>query len=72
MRWWSPRAGYVYSGPVAAWAYDWLRDWPIRRVAVLGPAHYVPLTGIAVPATAAFATPIGVVPVEVHTGSVLA
>jgi len=68
----APHAGYVYSGPVAASAYDWLRDRPVRRVAVLGPAHFVPLTGIAVPAAAAFATPIGEVPVEVHTCAVLA
>src|ERR1035437_330348 len=67
-----PHAGYVYSGPVAASAYDWLRDSPMRRVAVLGLAHYVPLTGIAVPAAVAFATPIGEVPVEVHTCAVLA
>jgi len=60
-----PHAGYVYSGPVAASAYDCLRGRSVRRVAVLGPAHYVPLTGIAVPAVAAFATPIGEVPVEV-------
>jgi MEMO1 family protein len=67
-----PHAGYVYSGPVAASAYDWLHDQPVRRVALLGPAHYVPLTGIAVPAAAAFATPIGEVPVEVHTCASLA
>src|SRR5450759_919642 len=67
-----PHAGYVYSGPVAASAYHWLREQPVRRVAVLGPAHYVPLTGIAVPSAAAFATPIGEVPVEVHTCAALA
>lgn len=67
-----PHAGYVYSGPVAASAYDLLRDRPVRRVAVLGPAHNVPLTGIAVPAAAAFATPIGEVPVEVRTCAALA
>src|SRR5450759_869261 len=67
-----PHAGYVYSGPVAASAYDWLRDSPMRRVAALGPAQYVPLTGDAVPAASAFATPIGEVPVEVHTCAVLA
>lgn len=67
-----PHAGYVYSGSVAASAYDLLRDRPVRRVAVLGPAHYVPLTGIAVPSVAAFATPIGEVPVEVQTCSALA
>ena len=71
-----PHAGYVYSGSVAASAYDLLRDLlrdrTVRRVAVLGPAHYVALTGIAVPAVAAFATPIGEVPVEVHTCAALA
>jgi AmmeMemoRadiSam system protein B len=39
---------------------------------VLGPAHFVPLTGIAVPTAAAFATPIGEVPVEVTTCAALA
>ena len=68
----APHAGYVYSGPVAASAYSLLRGRPVRRVAVLGPAHFVPLTGIAVPAAAAFATPIGGVPVEVHTCAILA
>jgi len=68
----APHAGYIYSGPVAASAYDCLRGQPVRRVAVLGPAHYVPLTGIAVPAAAAFATPIGEVPVEVDTCAALA
>jgi AmmeMemoRadiSam system protein B len=62
----APHAGYVYSGPVAASAYNVLRDRPVGRVAVLGPAHFVPLTGIAVPAASAFATPIGQVPVEVR------
>ena len=67
-----PHAGYVYSGQVAASAYERVLDRPTRRVAVLGPAHYVPLTGIAVPTAAAFATPIGEVPVEVHTCAALA
>jgi AmmeMemoRadiSam system protein B len=67
-----PHAGYVYSGAVAASAYSCLFDRQVRRVAVLGPAHYVPLTGIAVPAAAAFATPIGQVPVEVRTCAALA
>ena len=67
-----PHAGYVYSGSVAASAYDLLRDRPVRRVAVLGPAHYVRLAGVAVPSVAAFTTPIGEVPVEVHTCAALA
>lgn len=67
-----PHAGYAYSGPVAASAYTLLRDRPVRRVAVLGPAHFVPLTGIAVSAAAAFGTPLGAVPVEVNTCAALA
>ena len=47
----APHAGYVYSGPIAATAYKLLadrrRDW--HRVVLLGPSHFVPLGGIAVP-----------------------
>jgi MEMO1 family protein len=68
----APHAGYMYSGPVAASAYQCLRNRPVHRVAVLGPAHHVALAGIAVPAAAAFATPIGAVPVEVDTCAALA
>ncbi|CAA9270738.1 MAG: COG1355, Predicted dioxygenase [uncultured Acidimicrobiales bacterium] len=60
-----PHAGYVYSGSIAASAY--LRLIPvrsvIRRVVLLGPSHRVPLEGIAVPGSDAFATPLGQVPV---------
>lgn len=61
-----PHAGYVYSGPIAASAY--LRLAParsvIRRVVLLGPSHRVPLQGMAVPGSDAFATPLGLVPVD--------
>lgn len=61
-----PHAGYVYSGPIAASAY--LRLAParsvIRRVVLLGPSHRVPLRGMAVPSSDAFATPLGLVPVD--------
>lgn len=61
-----PHAGYVYSGPVAATAYATLRPLAgvIRRVALLGPAHRVRLHGLAVPATSAWATPLGLVRVD--------
>jgi AmmeMemoRadiSam system protein B len=61
-----PHAGYLYSGPVAATAYRLLAGGsgaPVR-VAVLGPAHFVPLHGMAVPAAAGWATPLGTVPVD--------
>ncbi len=58
-----PHAGYVYSGPIAAAAYRLLAParHDIRRVALFGPAHRVYLDGMAVPATDAFATPLGTV-----------
>ena len=61
----APHAGYVYSGPTAAASFVTLHDArAIERVVVIGPAHYVPLRGIAVPTASAFATPLGQVPVD--------
>lgn len=61
-----PHAGYVYSGPVAASAYARLGQAgrAIRRVVLLGPAHRVPVRGLALPEAQALATPLGVVPVD--------
>jgi hypothetical protein len=64
----APHAGYPYSGPIAASAYAQLipaRDL-IKRVVVLGPSHYVALTGVAATSAEAFATPLGIVPVDVE------
>ena len=58
----APHAGYQYSGPVAASAYARIEPGGIRRVVLLGPAHRVPVRGLAAPAADAFATPLG--PVE--------
>ncbi len=62
-----PHAGYRYSGAVAARGYAEL-DPSTRRVAVLGPAHFVPLRGVAACSARAWETPLGVVPVEVPPG----
>jgi AmmeMemoRadiSam system protein B len=59
-----PHAGYLYSGPVAASAYARLRDAAPDTVAILGPAHFVPLRGFAVPAAAAWDTPLGAVEID--------
>ncbi|RMH62815.1 MAG: AmmeMemoRadiSam system protein B [Zetaproteobacteria bacterium] len=60
----APHAGYVYSGLTAAFGYAILRGMDIRRVALLGPAHRVPFAGIALPDVEAFATPLGIVPLD--------
>jgi len=61
-----PHAGYGYSAPIAAGGYRaiLMRRTEIRRVVLLGPAHRVPVEGIAVPAYESFATPLGTVPVD--------
>ncbi|THF63491.1 AmmeMemoRadiSam system protein B [Pseudothauera rhizosphaerae] len=59
-----PHAGYIYSGPIAATAYAVLaplRD-VVRKVVMLGPTHRVAVDGFSLPATQAFATPLGEVP----------
>ena len=61
-----PHAGYAYSGRIAAAAYSLLaaRRHAIRRVVLLGPTHRVAVRGIAIPSVEAFATPLGLVPVD--------
>ena len=62
----APHAGYLYSGPVAASAYARLipgRE-RIKRVVMFGPAHFVPVAGLAATTAEGFATPLGIVPVD--------
>ena len=62
----APHAGYQYSGSVAAVAYRSLVSVKshIKQVVLLGPAHRVPLHGLAAPSVEYFATPLGNVPVD--------
>lgn len=59
-----PHAGYAYSGPTAAQGYAMVADVRdrLRRVVVIGPAHYVGFRGVALSSADAFATPLGEVP----------
>ena len=61
-----PHAGYVYSGPIAAYGYALLA--PLResvtRFVVLGPAHRVAVRGLATTSASAFETPLGEVPID--------
>jgi MEMO1 family protein len=61
-----PHAGYVYSAAVAATAYARLADMRdiVSRVVLLGPAHYLPIQGLAASGAGSFATPLGEVPVD--------
>ena len=62
----APHAGYVYSGPIAGSALGPLAQDAdqIARIVLLGPAHRLPIRGLALPGVDGFETPLGVVPVD--------
>ena len=64
-----PHAGYIYSGPVAASGYASLVPvaGQITRVVLLGPAHRKAFSGLAVPASAAFITPLGKIQLDTES-----
>jgi AmmeMemoRadiSam system protein B/AmmeMemoRadiSam system protein A len=67
-----PHAGYPYSGPVAAFAFQALKGRSYKRVVVLGPAHR---QGYSVPAlldASAYRTPLGDIPIDVASVKKLA
>lgn len=63
----APHAGYVYSGPIAGSAYASIAALRGRldRVVILGPAHRVPLRGLAIPSVDALRTPLGLVRLDI-------
>lgn len=62
----APHAGFPYSGPVAGSAFACFAAdaEAIRRVVLIGPAHRMPVRGLAMPGQGAFETPLGIVPVD--------
>lgn len=67
-----PHAGYIYSGIVAARGYARLRREGLRQIVLFGPAHFVPLRGLALPDADAFGTPLGSVPLDAGLADQLA
>lgn len=61
-----PHAGYIYSGPIAASAYQYLSPirQKIKRVVIIGPSHRVAFHGVALSSADYFETPLGVIPVD--------
>jgi len=69
----APHAGYSYSGPIAASAFAAFAAGAtaaataeVRRVVLLGPSHHVPLRGLGLPGAERFATPLGLVPLDLE------
>jgi AmmeMemoRadiSam system protein B len=60
----APHAGYLYSGAIAGVAFDALSGGEVDRVVILGPSHFVPMRGLALPAADALVTPLGAVAID--------
>ena len=68
----APHAGLMYSGPIAAHAYNLLRGRDIDIAVLVGPAHYVGFEGVAIYEQGAFDTPFGPIPIAHHSASAVA
>lgn len=59
-----PHAGYIYSGQVAAYAYQLLPYCSFDTVIIIGPSHYIPFDGVSIYDGKAYKTPLGIVPIN--------
>lgn len=59
-----PHAGYAYSGPIAASGYAVIGSNVPRSALLLGPSHFVPLVGCAVPSADGWMTPLSEMPID--------
>lgn len=60
----APHAGHLYSGPVAGYAFAAIRGRSPDLVVVVGPMHHPFVEPLMTTAYDAYATPLGVVPVD--------
>ena len=59
-----PHAGLMYSGPVAAYAYNVARRHQHSALVLVGPSHFIPFQGVSIWPDGEWETPLG--PVRVH------
>ncbi len=60
----APHAGYRYSGGIAAYTYDHLKERDIKTVILIGPSHREPFRGVSVYTGEGMMTPLGVMKVD--------
>lgn len=60
----APHAGLMYSGPVAAYAYDAVRRARPSAIVLVGPSHFVPFEGVSIWPDGAWDTPFGPILVD--------
>lgn len=67
----SPHAGYIYSGPVAAYGFSYLKDVPLEGFVVIAPSHRARFNGASVLPEGKFLTPLGEVDIDSEIGNTL-
>ena len=60
----APHAGYVYSGPVAGYAYREVAGQSFDLVVIIAPSHFASLNGVSILDKDAYRTPLGDVPID--------
>lgn len=60
----SPHAGYVYSGPIAAYGYKAASQFQYSTIVVIAPSHYVNFNGVSIWPEGSFETPLGSLAVD--------
>ncbi|MEN6474995.1 MAG: AmmeMemoRadiSam system protein B [Syntrophaceae bacterium] len=60
----SPHAGYIYSGPVAGYAYKAVQGRSYKRVVVISPSHRASFPFLSIWAKGGYETPLGLLEVD--------
>jgi len=60
----APHAGYIYSGPVAAWSYEQISGNSYDVVVILAPSHYENFQGVSIFPGKYYETPLGKIAVD--------
>jgi AmmeMemoRadiSam system protein B len=68
----SPHAGYVYSGPVAAWSYKQVEGQDYEVVVIIAPSHLEYFSGASIFSGQYYETPLGKIPIELELAKKLA
>ena len=67
----APHAGYYYSGPTAAWSYQYLQKLDyVKRVFIFGPSHHKYFPGCTLTYVDQYDTPLGPLEIDIESKNV--
>ena len=67
----SPHAGYIYSGPVAAYGFSYLKYSDFEGFVVIAPSHRARFNGASILSEGVYSTPLGEMEVDSEMGELL-